>query len=729
MELSGFLLRLTKAALDAVIKRTNASIRTHDEKNIPDQPIVYVINHFTRMETFFLPYVLHKITGKIVLSLAFHEFFGGTFGRVLSKLGAISTHEPKRDRIMIGSLLTGDMNCLIYPEGQMVKDKKIVERGKFMIYNAGIRRPPHTGAALLALRSQLYREKLRYFRQIGYTEGIRAYCDFFGIDAAALDRVLGRETCIVPVNLTYFPIRAKKNVLNRVAHRLFHSITDRLEEELEVEGTMLIDGVDIDINFGEPIQIKPYMESRSIRRLIRSRELFIPEAEMQKSLPFRKEALRLMYRYMASIYGMTTVNHDHIFSYLLMRYHRRRIRESDFKNRAFLAIDRIKDVEIRSHHTTLKLKQGFLLTDDEHNRYRSFIEAAVSEGLIVREGGYIRINREKFSRPYEFHTIRRDNIVEVLKNEIEPMRHLKKYFNRIMRKPSFLIRREIRKFSMGLDNDYFEQDYTQYFDKEETKPREIGRPRMLKRFFRNRNGVLLVHGYLAAPEEVRALGEYLYDRGYTVYIPRLRGHGTSPEDLSERVWEQWYESVNRGYVALKNTVSRMAIVGFSTGAGLALYTGITKGDYLTCAVAINAPLRLKNVGSQFAPTVVLWNALLNRMSIKKGKFEFVENKPENPHINYFRNPIHGINELEKLMKVLDMRLPELKIPTLLIQGAKDPVVNPESAIEIYKKLGPIKKELCMVYAERHGIINGEGSETVFKRVCAYLDEQFGVRRG
>jgi hypothetical protein len=85
-----------------------------------------------------------------------------------------------------------------------------------MIYNAGIRRPPHTGAALLALRSQLYREKLRYFRQIGYTEGIRAYCDFFGIDAAALDRVLGRETCIVPVNLTYFPIRAKKNVLNRV---------------------------------------------------------------------------------------------------------------------------------------------------------------------------------------------------------------------------------------------------------------------------------------------------------------------------------------------------------------------------------------------------------------------------------------------------------------------------------------------------------------------------------
>jgi 1-acyl-sn-glycerol-3-phosphate acyltransferase len=124
MELSGFLLRLTKAALDAVIKRTNASIRTHDEKNIPDQPIVYVINHFTRMETFFLPYVLHKITGKIVLSLAFHEFFGGTFGAVLSKLGAISTHEPKRDRIMIGSLLTGDMNCLIYPEGQMGRTRR-----------------------------------------------------------------------------------------------------------------------------------------------------------------------------------------------------------------------------------------------------------------------------------------------------------------------------------------------------------------------------------------------------------------------------------------------------------------------------------------------------------------------------------------------------------------------------------------------------------------------------
>ena len=62
MKLSGFLLKLTKIALNTLIKSTNANIRTYNEENILNQPTLYVINHFTRMETFFLPYVISKIT-------------------------------------------------------------------------------------------------------------------------------------------------------------------------------------------------------------------------------------------------------------------------------------------------------------------------------------------------------------------------------------------------------------------------------------------------------------------------------------------------------------------------------------------------------------------------------------------------------------------------------------------------------------------------------------------
>ena len=52
-------------------------------------------------------------------------------------------------------------------------------------------------------------------------------------------------------------------------------------------------------------------------------------------------------------------------------------------------------------------------------------------------------------------------------------------------------------------------------------------------------GVLLVHGYTGSPASMRPWAEYLNQRGFTVRVPLLPGHGTKPEDLNEVKWEQW----------------------------------------------------------------------------------------------------------------------------------------------------------------------------------------------
>ena len=72
--------------------------------------------------------------------------------------------------------------------------------------------------------------------------------------------------------------------------------------------------------------------------------------------------------------------------------------------------------------------------------------------------------------------------------------------------------------------------------------------------------------------------------------------------------------------------------------------------------------------------------------------EFVTNNPENQHINYFRNPIRGVRELGKLMDIVEDRLKDIDIPVLVIQGSHDPVVNPESGLEIFDKIGTNKKD-------------------------------------
>jgi esterase/lipase len=376
--------------------------------------------------------------------------------------------------------------------------------------------------------------------------------------------------------------------------------------------------------------------------------------------------------------------------------------------------------QLKYNHSLINRKQNSLLIDEDNDKIQNFISALEDESLISTDNKYIYKNKEKFSRVYEFHTIRKDNIVEVLKNEIEPLDGLVKSLNNLMRIPDFLIRKKIRNKFLKWDMELFEQDYKKFYNSKQSKPKNIGQPFFLKRPLSSK-GILLIHGYLAAPEEVRELAHFLYRSGYNVYGVRLRGHGTSPEDLASRTWEDWLKSVRRGYVILANSVKNMAIAGFSTGAGLALLHAKTQEDY-NCVISICAPLKLANIASNLASTVVKWNKLLKRINIKKGKMEFVHNEPKNPHINYLRNPINGLWELEKLMKIVESNLKDIKIPALVIQGNNDPVVNPESGKEVFEKIGSENKEFITIKSDNHIIIMGEDTKKVFPQIGKFLRE-------
>ena len=160
-----FAYKTTGLAIKAIYNLSKARLRLHGEDQVPGTGSIFVINHFTRIETFLMPYVISNLTGKPVWSLADYNLFKGRFGSFLEKVGAVSTKNPDRDKLIIRSLLTGDASWIIFPEGRMVKDMKLIEKGKYMIHGAGGRRPPHTGAATLAMRSEFYRFNRRDFQK------------------------------------------------------------------------------------------------------------------------------------------------------------------------------------------------------------------------------------------------------------------------------------------------------------------------------------------------------------------------------------------------------------------------------------------------------------------------------------------------------------------------------------------------------------------------------------
>lgn len=265
----------------------------------------------------------------------------------------------------------------------------------------------------------------------------------------------------------------------------------------------------------------------------------------------------------------------------------------------------------------------------------------------------------------------------------------------------------------------FRRDYQKYFVHGETKPYHIGEPYLLHHP-ESRCGVLLIHGLLAAPEEVREWAEFLLSSGYTVYAPRLAGHGTSAADLARRNYGDWVDSVNRGHAILKTCCQQIVVAGFSTGGGLALHQAITKPEAFSAVISVSAPLKFKSVSSIFAESLDLWNALFRAMGVKRLRRDFVANDPDNPHINYFRCPVRSIVQVKKMMNKVSGALSTLSMPALIIQADHDPKVEPQSGRRIYDRIASSDKKYREIAFHLHGIVRGEVSREVFTDVASFL---------
>lgn len=708
--------RTTSMAIKTLSNLSKARVALHGTEHIPRGANIFVINHFTRLETVLMPYYLHKLVKKPIWSLAGAEFFVGALGRFMDSVGAVSTRDPHRDRLIIKTLLTNEADWIIFPEGRMVKNKKIFEKGRFIVSYAGGHHPPHTGAANLALRTEFYRQRFLRLSQHASPEVDRLLA-LFNLDT--LPDVSTRETFIVPVNLTYYPLRARVNILNKLAKRLMEAVPERVTEELMTEGSMLISGVDIDIRFGKPIAVAPFLHDRHIIKDITNPDPFDFDDPL-KSLPrIRRAARRMMQCYMADIYALTTVNHDHVFASLLKHGIGRRVDLEDMRRRAFLSIYQGVFRSPVYLHTSLQENQNHLLLDDRYSKLADFLTVAMETGVVQYLPPDLIKDRRKLKTIFDFHRARIDNPVAVMANEVEPLTALQKKISRLCLTPRFRLRSRIFKCLHQKALHDFETDYRRYHLPDESKPMEIGRPLLIRGRSR-KMGVLLCHGYMAAPAEVRTLARYLGDKGYWVYAPRLRGHGTAPEDLARCLYQDWIRSVEEGYLLIRNCCARVVLGGFSTGAALVLELAARVGG-LAGVFAVATPLRLQYAASKLAPVVDTWNRLMGRVQWEEAKKEFVVNRPENPDINYIRNPIAGVRELERLMDHVEPRLTDITMPALVVQSRSDPVVHPKGSQRIFELIRSTDKQYVMFDFKRHGILLGEGSVRVHEVIGGFVD--------
>ncbi len=723
MKTSSKAFKYTAFALEILEKIFGSKFSVQGLEKLPNNPVLFVANHFTRSETFFVPYLIYKYTGRQVRCLADSSLYVGVLGKFLRSVGTVSTRHPKRDNIILRDLISGEYDWMIYPEGSMVKSKEIKNEGMFMSYTPSRVGPVHTGSAVLALKSQLFRSNMIDASKSGDTELLKNLeKDFEVTYSQDFDKI---NTYVVPLNITYYPIRPGSNKIKNLALKFVKKVPRQVSEELEIEGNLLT-GADINLSFGDPINLAEY--AKVSRNSIQ--QLPIIKYDTKNNFILRYLRLRLTSDFMSQIYSNIQINLDHLFSASLNHFEDQEIEIGRLKRVIFLSGSMLqKSKKYRIHPSISEENLVKIFNDEANNEFDSAFILAQKQGIITKTAeGKIRISRTAFEKKYDFHQIRLENTLQVVANEF----FLLEGANALVRRNAKLndddLRQRVFESIRQLDFEIFNTDYEINYDRNFSKSKDVGAPFFIDSKVKSSakvrcSSVLLVHGYKSAPKEVEELARFLNGFGLKVYGVRLRGHGTAPADMKNVSWQDWYDSVQRGYAALRNISNRVIIIGFSTGGLLGLLSCAKKSarkNKLCAIVSINSAIKLVDIRARMVPGINMWNELLDKMNIEKGKLEFIDDKPENPQINYSRNYLHGVNELGKLMNICEENLSKITIPSLVIQGDKDPVADPECGKIIFNKIGSKQKFLSEPNFSNHVIINSEGKEEVFESIRDFL---------
>jgi carboxylesterase len=227
-----------------------------------------------------------------------------------------------------------------------------------------------------------------------------------------------------------------------------------------------------------------------------------------------------------------------------------------------------------------------------------------------------------------------------------------------------------------------------------------------------KRGVLLIHGFTGSPSEMRLMGEFLNTQGYTVFAPRLCGHGSTPEDMEETGWKQWYADAEDGFCILSGCCSDISVVGLSMGGLLSLKLA---SEYpVARLVAMSTPIYIADRRLPMLPVLRLFRSYAVRRRRKMAGIDPAYS------VCYDRTPLKSVASLLELIKHVDGLIPQVHTPALIVQSQNDRTVRPKSARHIYELISSREKTLMWLEQSGHIVTLDSERSTVFQAVDDFL---------
>jgi carboxylesterase len=239
----------------------------------------------------------------------------------------------------------------------------------------------------------------------------------------------------------------------------------------------------------------------------------------------------------------------------------------------------------------------------------------------------------------------------------------------------------------------------------------------------SRNQVcLLLHGLGGGAYEMQLLGEYLHSKGLSVQAINYPGHDRPTAKMPASTWQDWYGHICSTYKSLANRYAQIHVIGFSTGCPLALN------------LATEFPIQNLVLLSPFFAIRREWFYLLPPEAYLYTIGRLIDNVPRRrPPIRdqqmrrYAEQAVWSrtfnlpsVRSAFELIEQVKVKLPEISVPTLIIQSPRDSVVDPCAATFLYDHLSSTTKKLHWLKHSDHAIALDSEREEVFQLTFDFL---------
>jgi len=241
-------------------------------------------------------------------------------------------------------------------------------------------------------------------------------------------------------------------------------------------------------------------------------------------------------------------------------------------------------------------------------------------------------------------------------------------------------------------------------------------------------GILIFHGLSDNPNAVIRIEQPLRAMGLPIHIPLLRGHGTdSPEALRGVTWQDWLADGERALQNLLKEVDKAIVIGHSMGGLVAITLASEYPDTIDSIVLAAAGIQPKSPIARYRPMHFIVPIMVR--FLKKLDFPpvYADAELAKQHNSYPWVPTDAIASVLKFSIAARKHLPQIRIPTLILQSRKDSMVVPSSAEFIYQSISTPadKKKIVWFNKTNHELFRDCERDAVATVITDYVRERIG----